>query len=260
MAVDINDGDNIDVWIWDLERETLTQLTFGDGLDGFPLWTPDSARVVFQSSRDGGGLFWKAADGTGQVERLKEGEVLPYAWAADGRLIFQQGGDIGLLTIEGERTAEILLDTALDELAPAMSPDGRWLAYESNETGIPLIYVKPFPNIDDDPRRVSPEFGRNPVWAPNGRELFYRGRTEIMVAQIETEPTFSSRTPEPLFGLGNRASLAGARRRFDIAPDGDRFIMLTSETAEQASDDEPFNGLIFVENWFEELTERVPVP
>ena len=101
VAVDIADGDNTDVWIWDLARETLTQLTFDEGVDDFPLWTPDSARVVFRSSREGGGLFWKAADGTGQVERLKDGGARPYAWAADGRLIFEQAADIGVLTMEG---------------------------------------------------------------------------------------------------------------------------------------------------------------
>ena len=139
------------MWIWDLERETLTQLTFDEGVDDFPLWTPDSARVVFSSSREGGGLFWKAADGTGQVERLKEGAARPYAWAADGRLIFQQAADIGVLTMEGERTVEMLLDAEFTEAEPALSPDGRWLAYLSLETGTgtPLIYVQPFHNIDD---------------------------------------------------------------------------------------------------------------
>ena len=117
MAVDITDGDNKDIWIWDLARETPTQLTFDEANDDFPLWTPNRARVVFSSSREGGGLFWKAADGTGQVERLKEGLARPYAWAADGRLIFEQAGDIGVLTMEGERTVE------------PRTPNGRLLTY-----------------------------------------------------------------------------------------------------------------------------------
>ena len=260
VAVDIADGDNTDVWIWDLARETLTQLTFDEGVDDVPLWTPDSARVVFRSSREGGGLFWKAADGTGQVERLKEGTALPYAWAADGRLIFEQAGDIGVLTMEGERTVEMLLDAEFREAAPALSPDGRWMAYDSLETGTPTIYVQPFPNIDDGLWNVSLGFGVYPVWSPDGRELFYRGRTDLMVAQIETEPTFSSRTPEPLFSLsGYEIGGPGIGRRFDLAPDGDRFIVRKPGTAEQTSDDDPFNGLIFVENWFEELKARVPV-
>ena len=149
VAVDIADGDIRDIWIWDLARETLTQLTFDEAADNYPLWTPDSARVVFTSAREDGGLFWKAADGTGQVERLADGLARPYAWAADGRLIFEQGQDIGVLTMEGERTVEMLLDADFSVGEPALSPDGRWLAHYSNETGQPLIYVQPYPNVDD---------------------------------------------------------------------------------------------------------------
>ena len=104
IAVEIAENENANIWIWDLEREALRQLTFDAGTDVFPLWTPDSARVVFTSSREGGGLFWKAADGTGQVELLHEfpAGVRAYSWSADGRLVFeQQSGDIGLLTMEG---------------------------------------------------------------------------------------------------------------------------------------------------------------
>ena len=103
----------------------------------------------------------------------------------------------------------MVLDTAATESAPTVSPDGRWLAYDSNETGTPLIYVKPFPNIDDDPRRVSPEIGVRPAWSPDGRELFYRRGADLMVAQVETEPTFSSRTPEPLFRLTDYGLIGG---------------------------------------------------
>ena len=85
VAVDIADGDNTDVWIWDLEGETLTQFTFDEEIDDFPLWTPDSARIVFRSTRDGGGLFWKATDGTGRAERLRDGAARPYAWTVDHR-------------------------------------------------------------------------------------------------------------------------------------------------------------------------------
>ena len=141
VAVDITDGDNRDIWIWNLETETPTPLTFDEADDNYALWTPDSARVVFTSSRDGGGLFWKAADGTGQVERLTDGLARPYAWAAGGRLIFQQGGDTGVLTMEGEQTVELVY-----AVEPSLSPDGRWLAYRGPGG---LIYVRPFPNIDD---------------------------------------------------------------------------------------------------------------
>ena len=212
---------------------------------------------MFSSTRKGAGLFWKAADGTGQVEQLKEGAGLPYAWSADGRLLFEQGGNIGALTMDGERSVEMLLDADVGQPAPALSPDGRWLAYASEETGTPLIYVKPFPNIDDGQWRVSPDPGDDPVWSPDGRELYYRGEfgTGLMVAQIETEPTFSRRTPEPLFSLSSYGVVDG-RRQFDLAPAGDRFIFRKRGAAVQTSDDDRFNGLIFVQNWFEALCAK----
>ena len=268
VAVDIDAGDNVDIWIWHLADERLTQLTFDEATDNFPLWTPNSARVVFQSSRDGGGLFWKAADGTGPVDRLKDGAARPWAWAADGGLVFDQGAapDIGVLMMEGERTVDMLLDAEYVEGSPALSSDGRWLAYESAETGTPLIYVKPFPNLDGL-WNVSLDVGIRPVWSPDGSELFYLDPQAniLMVAQVETEPTFSSSTPKPLLSLSGFYSFAGGAtggRSFDLAPDGDRFVFLKSGGGDlQTSDDDPFNdfnGLIFVENWFEELKARVP--
>ena len=261
MAVDITDGDNIDVWIWDLVRETPTQLTFDEGQDDFPLWTPDGARIVFRSTRDGGGLFWKAADGSAQVEQLTDDRTSPYAWAPDGRLIFERAGDIGALTMEGERTVEMLLDAEYPEREPALSPDGRWLAYRSDELD-QGIYVRPFPNIDEGLWNVSRANGINPVWAPDGLELFFRGPSNLMVARVETEPTFSSRTPEPLSSISTYSMPTGGGlgRHFDLAPDGDRFIVRDAGIGAQTSDEERFNGLIFVENCFQELTERVPVP
>ena len=110
---------------------------------------------------------------------------------------------------------------------------------------------------------MSLDFGVSPVWSPDGRELFYRdgGGRNLMVVPVETEPTLSAETPELLLGTsgyGLGVSSTGARA-FDLAPDGDRFIFRKLGTAGTTSDDEPFNGLIFVEHWFEELTERVPV-
>ena len=168
MAVHIGD-DNADVWIYDLLRGTLTRLTFDEAFDGFPLWSPDGSRVVFQSLREGGGLSWKAADGTGEVERLLEhpDAPTPYGWSADGRLVFDQGtGGIGAVNLEGDRTSELVIETAND---PAMSPDGRWIAYGSRESGRNQIYVRPFPNVNDGKWQVSRDGGVDPLWSPNGR-------------------------------------------------------------------------------------------
>ena len=158
VALWVRADDNVDIWIYDLGRVTLTRLTFDVAFDAFPLWTPDGSRVVFQSLRDGGGLYWRAADGTGEVERLLENanDPRPSGWSADGRLVFEQApGDVGVLTVEGDRTVELVLDTAFRERTPAISPDGRWIAYDSNESGRSEIYVRPFPNLDGGKWQVS---------------------------------------------------------------------------------------------------------
>ncbi len=258
VAVDTPGEDNPDVWIYDLARETLTRLTFDEAVDVFPLWTPDGSRVVFQSLREGGGLFWKAADGTGEVERLLESSDAPrpYGWSADGRLVFEQApGDIGVLTVDGDRTMELVLDTEFREAEPAISPDGRWIAYDSNESGQSEIYVRPFPDLDDGKWQVSAAGGFDPVWSPDGRELFFLSSSEFMVARVETEPTFNAATPESLFIRTGFAASAG--REYDIAPDGERFLFLRGQGGQVADGN---LGLVFVQNWFEELRARVPVP
>ena len=210
-------GDNTDVWIWHLDDGPLTRLTFDEGLDAFPLWTPDSSRVVFTSTRDGGGLFWRAADGTGAVERLLESanNPWPWGWSTDGRLVFDQQGDIGVLTVEGDRTVEMLLETEFGEEVPALSPDGRWIAYQSNESGRSEIYVQPFPNVDDGKWQVSTNLGFDPVWSPDGRHLFFATVPfRMMVAEVETEPTFSPGTPTEAFDL-SAYRMAGGGRRYE---------------------------------------------
>ena len=249
-------GDNTDIWVWDLVLETPTQLTFDEADNSFPLWTPDGARVVFRSSRDGGGVFSKAADGTGQVERLKTGAANPYAWAPDGRLIFEDGSDIGVFNPEGEGTVDMLLDEAYVLFGPTLSKDGRWLAYHSGERARPVIVVRPFPNVDDGRWSVPDVVGFRPVWSSDGRELFFVGEADFMVAQVETEPTFNARAAEPLFSL--RDYEIGRGRQYDLAPTGDRFIF--RKRAAQAINDARFTSLIFVENWNQELLERVPIP
>ena len=262
VAASVYDDDNTDVWIWHLDQGPLTRLTFHEAVDAVPLWTPDSSRVVFGSARDSGGLFWKAADGTGEVEPLLESTsiVLPWGWAADGRLLFSQAGDIGVLTVEGERTVEMLLETEFEETEPALSPNGRWLAYRSsNESGESEINVVPFPAIDDGQWQVSTNGGIDPVWSPDGRALFYlelSGR--MMVAEVETDPTFNLDTPTGAFGTTAYA-LGGPGRLYDLAPDGGRFLMRKAGGT-QTDGDDGFTGLIVVENWFEELKTRVPVP
>ena len=262
VAVTVRGADNTDVWIWDLTDETLTRLTFDAAVDQYPLWTPDSERVVFRSDREGGGLFWKAADGTGAAERLLADANVgaPWTWSADGRLIFDdQGGQggwhISVLTVEGEPNRDVLLDTEFNEGLMAISPDGHWIAYSSDESGQLEVYVRPFPNVDDGHWQVSTSGGSRPVWSPNGRELFYRGSANLMVAPIETEPTFARGVPEPVLST-SRYTGGGSPRFYDISPDG-RLFLLTRGAADDASTPAQ---IVVIQNWFEELKERVPVP
>ena len=156
LAVDVRDQEQ-DIWIWDFARETLTRLTFDPGRDSFPVWTPDGRQVAFASNRDerGFNLYWKAADGTGAVERLTESEngQRPYAFTPDGRqLVFLEIDEelrrnLGALSLKG--SPEPLLATEFDERNAEISPDGRWLAYQSNASGQHEIYVRPFPKIED---------------------------------------------------------------------------------------------------------------
>ncbi len=262
VAVTVRDAENTDVWIWDLTGETLMRLTFDAAVDQYPVWTPDSGRVVFRSDREGGGLFWKAADGTGAAERLRQDAhvLAPRTWSADGQFIFDdQGGQggrhISVLTVEGEPSPDVLLDTEFNEGRTAISPDGHWIAYGSDQSGQFEVYVRPFPNVDDGHWQVSTSGGTQPVWSPNGRELFYRGSGNLMVAPIETEPTFARGTPEPVLST-SRYTSGGSPRSYDISPDGRRFLLIRRA----ADDTSPPAQIVVIQNWFEELKQRVPVP
>ncbi len=255
VALDAQGEGNPDIWIYDLTRDTLTRLTFDDAADAFPIWTPDGSRVVFSSDRDGGGLFWKAADGTGDVERLLENvnAPRPYGWSADGRLVFDQTpGDIGVVAVEGDGTTELLLNATYRESDPSNSPDGHWIAYDSTESGNSEIFVRPFPDIDNGKWQISSELGFDPVWSPDGRELFFLGVGDALwVAQVETEPTFNASRPVRVFSTSEFP--VGRGTEYDIAPDGDRFIF-----QRRLGEDAIPHGLIFVLNWVSELQARVP--
>ena len=259
---------NEDVLIYDLARDIATRLTFHAARDSFPVWSPDGERVAFASERDGGmNVFWKTTDGTGEAERLTTPtagrRTLPSSWAPDGTLVLVEapsGGqlDIAVLSLDAERALETLIATEFNEPYPEVSPDGRWLAHVSNESGQSEVYIRPFPNVQAGRWQVSQDGGSWPVWAPDGRELFYRRTPDfaMMVAPVETEPTFRPRTPVVLFDAPNLLPAAGPRA-FDVAPDGQRFLMI--KTGDATSEDAR-PQINIVENWHQELLERVPIP
>jgi serine/threonine-protein kinase len=267
-----------DIWILDLTRDPVTQqrLTFDPQLFYQPLWTPDGQRVVFNSARDGKwNLSSKAANGTGSVESLHTSKhpIIASAWSTDSRsLIFwefmeESNSDILALSLDGESTTRPLIAESYSEGYPAISPDGRWIAYFSDESGQYNVYVRPFPNVDDEKWLISTRGGVYPRWAPDGRELYYLGAPRsgdpwgVMVVAIETKPAFAAGNPEVLF-RGEYVMAGSILRPYDISPDGRRFLMIKEDSqareAAEAAKAPPTTELIVVENWDEVLKDIAP--
>ena len=268
IALAIQDQDH-DTWMWDVRRATLTRLTSAQGVDWFPLWTPDGRRIVFTSNDDDGGrvsLFWMAADGTGKPERLTSGD-LHYAtgFSPDGtHVVFSQvtqtaRGDVLTVSLEGDHRVQPLLQTPFDEQEGTISPDGRWIAYESDSSGAPEIYVRPFPAVAGGQSQVSTAGGRRPLWARDGQELFYQApsigpTSTLMRVPVEARGTvWNAGTPVALFQ--GRYFTGTQGRAYDVSPDGRRFLMI-KEAGDDRGDARP--QIIVVQHWIEELKRLVP--
>ncbi len=155
--------------------------------------------------------------------------------------------------MEGERTSQPLFQSQFSEHKGRISPDGHWIAYQSNESGLVQVYVRPFPNVEEGKWQISRDGGGEPVWAPQGQELFYLNGEAMMVVGFKTEPTFTAGSPVVLFT--GRYTTIGAVVNYDISPDGQRFLMI------KAAEEEEGPGQInIVLNWFEELKRLVPTP
>jgi protein kinase-like protein/WD40 repeat protein len=242
-----------DIWVWNFARQTLTRLTFSPDNDYDPAWTPDGRRVVFSHA---GSLFWRAADGTGVEERLTTSAgMLPTSFSPDGKqLIVWEQNDIKLLTMDGKRVTP-LVQTMFREARAYLSPDGRWLAYESDESDQNEIYVQPFPQLGTGRWQVSPTGGTDPAWSRNGRELFYLdGEGALVTVPIQTQPVFSAGKPTKLFD-GPYYPVSGTRR-FDVTADGQRFLFIKNNADRSALSATP--NLVVIQNWTEELKRLVP--
>jgi Tol biopolymer transport system component len=265
VAVGITESES-QIWLYDL-RERLTRFTFDGNYNPLSVWTSDGKGIAFESNKEGPlNLFWQLADGSGGLERLTNSEYVqaPMSWSPNGQLLAfieinpTTGYDIWVLRMDNPsagsgqvRKAQPFLRTRFDETSPRFSPDGRWLAYISNESGRNEIYVQPYPGPGMK-WQISTEGGTEPAWNPNGRELFYRSGDKMMAVDIVTQPGFAAGTPRMLFeGRYEPAPVPIAN--YDVSSDGQRFLML--KPVEQAQAPTQINVVL---NWFEELKQKVP--
>jgi serine/threonine-protein kinase len=250
------------VWAHHVSRGGLTRVT-SQGSNFWSAWTPDSQRLTFSARNQSGilDLGWQLADRSASLELLvvTEDEMgkQPLSWTGDGQhLLYQQqfhpetGFDLWTFSMaEGEPRK--LVATAANELQGILSPDGRWLAYASDESGRYEVYVKPFPTADRT-ILISTLGGMEPLWAPDGRELLYRTADHVMAVDVETEPDFTASRPRVLF---QDRFVPGTPygRNWDVDPTNGRLVMIESSTAGSEATE-----IVVVQNWFEELMRLAP--
>jgi serine/threonine-protein kinase len=247
-------------WIYDLKRNTLMRANDTFPMN-HPIWSPDAKRIAYFSNQNGRGIFWKAADGSISQERLTStmNPQAPTSWSPDGRyLAFQEftkptGSDVWVLPLNGDPKPQPFLRTVADETTPMISPDGRWLAYASNESGRYEVYVQPFRG-GGAKWQISNDGGHDPVWAKSSDELFYRSGDKMMAAEYQTSPTLKFGKPEVLFEKKVfEFTVAGVPAgSYDVCLDGQRFLMVLNAVRQ------PVRQVNVVVNWFEDVRRRLP--
>jgi serine/threonine protein kinase/Tol biopolymer transport system component len=253
-----------DIWVYEWKRDTMTRLTFGPARSIYPVWSPDGRYIVFQGL---GGMFWTRSDGSGKPQPLTQSKnrQLPYSFSPDGkRLAFhelrpQTQDDIWTVPLEIDASGiragkpEPFLQTPFDERHGAFSPDGRWMAYDSNESGAYQVYVRAFPDKGGK-WQISNSGGGDPVFSRNGRDLFFRtDDNQIMVASY-TVKSNSFVADKPRVWSEKRLANLGVVPNYDLAPDGKRIVALMPvQTAEGQKEQ---NHVIFLENFFDEVRRR----
>jgi Tol biopolymer transport system component/tRNA A-37 threonylcarbamoyl transferase component Bud32 len=250
------DGRIADVWLLDLTRDSISRLTFDPSGEGNPVWSPDSNNIVYSSNRLGGGqvnLYEKAASGAGDDQLLLQSATAKYAtsWLRDGQFILFENwplrakAGIWLLPLTGERQPKPLLQTvAFDQTGGQFSPDGRFVAYMSNESGRTEVYVRPFP-LSDDKWPISSGGGQRPLWRADGKELFYVTEGRLMSAEIRASGKFESSVPEQLFRTNIKNQ--GDGLCYAAAADGQRFLVNTFVEGDNPA------PMIVVLNWTADL-------
>ena len=252
LAIVIADP-NADLWVQDLERGALTRLTSGADVRGIEWW--DDKRLVFRwRTNPVAQIFWIPSDGGGQPEPLTRQRFAAASLSPDRQLLagYRQdpvtGQDLYVLALKGNQPPQPFLRTRFTEVGPMFSPDGRWIAYVSDESGQYEVYVRPYPAADGK-WQVSTDGGEEPLWSRDGKELFYRNGQKWMAAAVSLKPKFAAEKPKLLFEAPY-PNLGG--RSYDVTPDGQRFLVLEPVESEAA----PVTHLNVVLNWFEEIKQK----
>jgi serine/threonine-protein kinase len=258
LAVNVGDENgNLQVWLYDLARDTLARFTFG-AAGVVPVWTPDGKRIAFYSPTKEGQIriFWQLADGSGGLEHLSNGNFdVPVSWSPDGQLLafVTASGTPQIWVLRlSDRKAQAFLQAQTLAGGPQFSPDGRWLAYVSDESGRREVYVQPYPGPGGK-WLISNEGGTEPMWNRNGRELFYRSGDKMMAVGITTQPGFAAGKPRQLFE-GHYVRSSYSVPTYDVSPDGQRFLMVKPVEQDQGAPTQ----INVVLNWTEELKRLVP--
>ena len=270
VALTVTEAGSQDVWVYDPQRDAMTRLTFGGSFYLSPRWSPDGHHVVFSSL--GNGIFQARADGASQPQALTQGKSnqIPWSFTPDGkRLAYYDSGagnnQLWTVPLEDQGgqlkagTPEPFLKSSFNDAAPSFSPDGRWLAYQSNESGTTEVYVRAFPPPPSGQggKWVISSGGIRPRWSPNGHELLYQSGDQIMAASYTVNgDTFVAEKPRvwiPKLGAAVNANWVA----WDLAPDGKRVVVLTP--VESAAAPQQEHEVVFLQNFFDELRRRVPL-
>jgi serine/threonine-protein kinase len=255
-------GDNL--WVKRLPAGPAVRVTFDSGAEFRPRWLADGRSLLFSSNRATPGLYRRPADGTGEDELVLPGQIFEGQLSRDGQWLLARAGgqvnqvggrDIGALRIGVDTALAPLVATPFDESEIALSPDGRWLAYVSDETGRPEVFIRPFPDVGSAKHQVSTTGGASPLWSHDGRELFFLDAGRVMrVAAVSPGAALRMGEPRALFRLGEDIYPQGREyyTPYDLSPDGRRFLMARRVRTAEA----PEAPLLVTLNWFEELSRR----
>jgi len=269
LAVSVIVEGNDTILVYELPQGRPTSLTLQVGREFGPIWTPDGQHVTYTaiSSDQPPNVHWKMADGSGPPEVLRRSAhpEFPNSWSPDGKVLaftvssiepgsFLGQSDIWLLPASDKRPAEPWFESPSDEFGATFSPEGRLIAYTSNESGNNQVYLRPYPGPIGQ-ITVSSNGGAEPRWAKSGQELFYRDGDKLLAVDVHTEPHITVGTPIVLFkGSYLQGGSADVPANYDVSADGQLFLMIKP----QEEKSEPITRLHVVTNWFAELKAKVP--